>query len=66
MLGSQEIILVFIVVILLFGATKLPELARSMGKSVGEFKRAQRESEIEIQKLNVPAKDGENINKQAK
>ncbi len=51
MLGSQELILIFIVVVLLFGATKLPELARSMGKSMGEFKRAQRESEIEIQKL---------------
>jgi sec-independent protein translocase protein TatA len=66
MLGSQEMILIFIVVILLFGATKLPELARSMGKSVGEFKRAQRESELEMQKLNVPTKDVENINKQAK
>lgn len=64
MLGSQEMILIFIVVILLFGATKLPELARSMGKSVGEFKRAQQESELEMQKLN--AKDSENINKQAK
>ncbi len=51
MLGSQELILIFIVVILLFGATKLPELARSMGKSMGEFKRAQRESDLEIQKL---------------
>lgn len=66
MLGSQEMILIFIVVILLFGATKLPELARSMGKSVGEFKRAQRESELEMQKINVPTKDVENINKQAK
>jgi sec-independent protein translocase protein TatA len=64
MLGSQEMILIFIVVILLFGATKLPELARSMGKSVGEFKRAQQESELEMQKLNV--KDSENISEQAK
>lgn len=53
MLGSQELILIFIVVVLLFGATKLPELARSMGKSMGEFKRAQRESDIEIQKLDA-------------
>jgi sec-independent protein translocase protein TatA len=64
MLGSQEMILIFIVVILLFGATKLPELARSMGKSVGEFKRAQQESELEMKKLNV--QDAENSNKQAK
>lgn len=66
MLGSQEMILIFIVVILLFGATKLPELARSMGKSVGEFKRAQHESELELQKLNVPIKDEVNNDKQAK
>jgi len=66
MLGSQEMILIFIVVILLFGATKLPELARSMGKSVGEFKRAQHESELEMRKLNDPIKDAKNINKQVK
>jgi sec-independent protein translocase protein TatA len=57
MLGSQEMILIFIVVILLFGASKLPELARSMGKSVGEFKKAQRESELEIRNLQAPIKD---------
>jgi len=57
MLGSQEMILIFIAVILLFGASKLPELARSMGKSVGEFKKAQRESEKEIRTLDAPIKD---------
>ncbi|NYT00184.1 MAG: twin-arginine translocase TatA/TatE family subunit [Methanocellales archaeon] len=34
--------------VLLFGATKLPELAKSMGKSMGEFKKAQKEAEIEL------------------
>jgi sec-independent protein translocase protein TatA len=57
MLGSQEMILIFIVVILLFGASKLPELARSMGKSTGEFKKAQRESELEIRNIEGPLKD---------
>jgi sec-independent protein translocase protein TatA len=35
MIGTQELIMIFGVVLLLFGANKLPELARSMGSSVG-------------------------------
>ncbi len=54
MIGPQEMILIFLVVLLLFGASKLPELARSMGKSMGEFKRAQHETELEVQKLGAP------------
>jgi len=45
-IGTQELILVVIVIVLLFGASKLPELARSAGKSAGEFKKAQKEAEI--------------------
>lgn len=48
MLGSQEIILIFGAIVLLFGAAKLPELARSMGRSMGEFKRGQRDIENEL------------------
>jgi sec-independent protein translocase protein TatA len=48
-LGSQEILLIFLVIVLLFGASKLPELARSMGRSMGEFKRGQVEVEKELQ-----------------
>lgn len=49
MLGSQEILLIFVAIILLFGASKLPDLARSMGRSMGEFKRGQQEIERELQ-----------------
>jgi sec-independent protein translocase protein TatA len=49
MLGSQELLLIFAAVILLFGASKLPDLARSMGRSMGEFKRGQIEIERELQ-----------------
>lgn len=45
MIGTNELIMIFAVVVLLFGAAKLPELARSMGSSMGEFKKAQKESE---------------------
>ena len=47
-LGSQEIIIIFLIVLLLFGAKKLPELARGIGKSMGEFKKAREDFEREI------------------
>lgn len=47
-IGTQEIILIVLVVIILFGATKIPELARSLGKATGEFKKAKRETELEL------------------
>lgn len=48
MIGTQELIIILALVLLLFGASKLPELARSMGKSIGEFKKARTESEKEM------------------
>jgi sec-independent protein translocase protein TatA len=42
-LGPGEIILILAVVVLLFGAKRIPELARSLGKSLSEFKKGQRE-----------------------
>jgi sec-independent protein translocase protein TatA len=47
-LGAQEMILIFLVILLLFGAKKLPALARGLGKSMGEFKKAREEFEHEI------------------
>lgn len=38
-LGPLEIILILVVLLLLFGARRLPEIARSLGKSKGEFKK---------------------------
>src|SRR5664279_3049252 len=54
MIGSEELILIFAVAMLLFGANKLPELARSMGSSMGEFKKAQRESELNLREFGKP------------
>ncbi len=48
MLGTQEIILMALVIIILFGASKIPQLARSLGKATGEFKRAKHETEREL------------------
>ena len=47
-LGGQEMIVIFLIVLLLFGAKKLPELARGVGKSMGEFKKAREDFEKEI------------------
>lgn len=57
MIGTQEIVMIFAVVMLLFGASKLPELARSMGSSVGEFKKAQKESELNLREFEQSLKD---------
>jgi len=55
--GHMEVILIIFVILLLFGAKKLPELARSLGKSLNEFKKGQTESapEKEIEKPAEPA-----------
>ncbi len=51
MIGTPEILLILLAVVLLFGAAKLPELARSLGRSAGEFKKAKKESEAEIEEM---------------
>ncbi len=38
-LGTPELLLVLVILLLLFGATKLPKLARSIGESAGELKK---------------------------
>ncbi len=44
-LGWQEILLFLLILMLFFGARKLPELARSLGSSVSEFKKGLKESD---------------------
>jgi sec-independent protein translocase protein TatA len=48
--GWPEIVFILVIVLLLFGAKKLPELARGIGQSLGEFKRARDDFEREIHK----------------
>lgn len=42
-LGWMEILLIFVVILLLFGAKRLPELAQGLGKGIREFKKAMRD-----------------------
>ena len=44
MLGGWELVLILAVVLLLFGARKLPELAKGLGQGIREFKKASRDT----------------------
>ena len=46
-LGMPEMLIIFFIVLLLFGAKKLPELAKGLGKGLKEFKQATKDPEIE-------------------
>jgi sec-independent protein translocase protein TatA len=47
-LGTFELIVILVIVLLLFGAKRLPDLARGLGKSIQEFKKASKEAENDI------------------
>ena len=49
--GGPELLLIVGIVILLFGASKLPKLARSMGSATGEFKKGRQEVEEELDEM---------------
>ncbi len=49
-IGGSEFVIIFIVVLLLFGGKKLPELARGLGKGIREFKDASEDVKREIQR----------------
>ena len=66
-LGGPEIAVIFVIVLLLFGAKKIPELARGLGKSMGEFKRARDEFEDEIRMAELEVtEDDKSKTKEAK
>jgi len=55
-LGAGEIILIVLVVLLLFGAKKIPELARGIGKGMSEFKKGLKDVETEIKSTDTDVK----------
>ena len=53
-LGMWEILLIFLVALLLFGAKRLPEIGSSLGKGIREFKSSIREIETELKAPDSP------------
>ena len=47
-IGMPELIIIFLVILMLFGSKRLPELARGLGKGMREFKKATRELRDEL------------------
>jgi len=58
-LGMPEIILTALIVLLLFGGSKIPELMRGLGKGVSEFKKGVKDIENEIKNTDSDKKEGE-------
>lgn len=57
-IGFQELLLIFLLVLLLFGAKRLPEVGKAMGKGIREFKRATKEIRSDIDLEEYEKKDG--------
>jgi sec-independent protein translocase protein TatA len=57
--GGSEVLLILFIILLLFGAKKLPELSRSLGKSLGEFKKGKEDLEREIRDTQKIVEDEE-------
>ncbi len=53
-IGGQELILILLIVLVLFGAKKLPELARGMGQAIKEFQKAKDEFSDELHSASKP------------
>jgi len=47
-LGPQELFWLFLIVLLVFGAKRIPEIGRSVGRGIQEFKRGMKEVETEL------------------
>lgn len=69
--GGMELIIIFLIVLLLFGAKKLPEVARGLGGSIREFKKATKGIQDEIKntvddELEIEDEEPETENKNSK
>ena len=54
-IGPQELFWLFLIVLLIFGAKRIPEIGRSIGRGIQEFKKGIREVETELQITDKPA-----------
>ncbi|MCM8818981.1 MAG: twin-arginine translocase TatA/TatE family subunit [Candidatus Omnitrophica bacterium] len=49
-IGVPELILIFFIILLIFGAKRLPEIGKALGKALGEFKKGMKEGTTEEEK----------------
>ncbi len=56
-LGPVELGVIFLIAVLLFGANKIPQLARSTGEAMGEFKKGREEVERELEEIRDMAEE---------
>lgn len=49
--GGMEMVVILLIAVLLFGANKIPKLARSTGQAMGEFQKGRQEVEKELEKM---------------
>jgi sec-independent protein translocase protein TatA len=54
-LGGSEIGLVFLIILLIFGPSQIPKMARGLGQALREFRKAQREITDEVNRDDPPA-----------
>ncbi len=58
-LGGSEIGLVFLIILLIFGPSQIPKMARGLGQALREFRKAQREITDEVNREEPPAEKPE-------
>jgi len=63
-LGTQELLIILVIVLVLFGANRLPDLARSLGSSMKEFKKGM--NEVSKDETNSAAKKEDEKKEQEK
>jgi sec-independent protein translocase protein TatA len=56
--GTQELLVILVIVLVLFGANKLPQLARSLGSSLKEFKKGIDEGQTKESSVSPPSGEG--------
>jgi len=63
-LGGTELIIALVIILLLFGAKRIPELARGLGSGVKEFRAGTREGQLEEKKDEEKAEEEQNAEEQ--